>query len=97
MGVGSDIPQWMIFRRNWDAMAGHDWLEVQLAVSKGFVCASRSRSGLGFVLDRLRVGVPIETSVPDEDLGECRLELAGPSPFATSTVIATTTTGLTPD
>jgi hypothetical protein len=88
MGVESDVPQWVTFRRNWDAMAGHDWLEIGLAVGSGSVCDSRPRQGLGFVLDRLRVGVPIETSVPDEGSGECRLALAGPSPFATSTVIA---------
>jgi hypothetical protein len=82
----TELTTWVTVQQEWGALAGRDWLEILVEVFNWTPC-DPNLHGLGFVLDRLRVGVPIETTVPDGDLGECRLELAGPSPFGTATTI----------
>jgi hypothetical protein len=74
---------WVTGRRDCDRPDGHDWFDITLDI----ICSPSGVHGLCFVLDRLRIGVPVETAVPEGGPPGARVELAGPSPFSTSTTI----------
>lgn len=86
-----EVTQWITMQRNWDVLEGHGWLELRVEVSNWTPAPDPNMHGLGFVLDRLRLGARVGTAVPGEGLVESRLEPARPTPFATSTVIACVT------
>lgn len=77
-------PFWMEMEQNWGAYLGRDWLGLELDAWNHEPSTSH---GVGFVLDRVRIGVPLETGVPDEGATGVRLARAHPNPFGQRTTI----------
>ena len=77
-------PFWIEVEQEWGAYAGRDWLGLDFWLHN--VEPSLSH-GVGFVLDRVRVGVPLETGVPDVVAANVALGRAHPSPFGQRTTV----------
>ena len=69
---------------------GNDWLKMSVYTSNREPEDSLGCHGVGFMLDRFRVGVPLETNVPDEPALATRLLAPSPNPFNPATTIAYT-------
>ena len=80
-------PYWIDVEQEWGAFAGEEWLGLTFAQANSDPAVSH---GVGFVLDRVRVGVPLETGVPDADATRVTLGRPHPSPFSAQTRIAYT-------
>jgi len=70
------------------AYGGNDWLKMSVYTSNREPEDSLGCHGMGFMLDRFRVGVPLETHVPDEPVFATRLLAPSPNPFNPTTTIA---------
>ncbi len=84
--LASGGPEWGEFEDDWSDWAGSDWLGIRLWVQDTDPAANSH--GKGFVLDRVRVGVPLETSVPDDEVFVNELRRVYPNPFNSETTIA---------
>ncbi len=71
--------------------SGDDWwCQVRITTFNYDPEDSLGCHGMGFLLDRFRVGVPLETDVPDEPVFATRLLAPHPNPFNPTTTIAYT-------
>ena len=75
---------WISIEQEWPI---HDWPWLQLLFWQENNDPSVSH-GVGFVIDRIRVGVPIETGVPDVVVSSVALSRAHPNPFGQRTTVA---------
>jgi len=67
-----------------------DWFKMRVWAMNHAPEDSLGCHGMGFMLDRFRVGVPLETHVPDEPVFATRLLAPSPNPFNPTTTIAYT-------
>jgi len=77
-------PFWMQIEQEWGAYSGNDWLGLDFHLWNTEPSISH---GVGFVLDRVRVGVPLETGAPDEGAAGVMLARAHPNPFGERTTV----------
>ena len=64
---------------------GSDWLGLRIeAIYRGLA----GLHGMGFALDRIRVGVPLTTAVPDDEVSVNELRRVYPNPFSSAATIA---------
>jgi hypothetical protein len=70
--------------------AAYDWFKMRVWAMNHAPEDSLGCHGAGFMLDRFRVGVPLETHVPDEPVFATRLLAPSPNPFNPTTTIAYT-------
>ncbi len=75
-------------QEDWSCFTGSDWLKVQFRAHNHDPEDSLGCHGVGFMLDRLRVGVPLETQVSDEPVYATRLLAPSPNPFNPTTTVA---------
>jgi hypothetical protein len=78
-------PYWLQMQQDWTAYTGEDWLGLDFDAWNSDPSATH---GVGFALDRVRVGVPLETGVPDAGGAHAALGRPHPSPFSTETSLA---------
>ena len=78
-------PFWIQMEQGWNAYAGQDWLGLNFLLWNHEPSASH---GVGFVLDRIRVGVPLETGIPDVDTSRVTLGSPHPNPFEQNTTLS---------
>ncbi len=71
-------PFWIDIEQDWGAYPGEDWLGLTFWQTNSDPSPSH---GVGFALDRIRVGVPLETGVPDVAALGVALGRAHPNPF----------------
>ena len=72
------------------AYGGNDWLKMSVWTHNHEPEDSLGCHGVGFLLDRFRLGVPLETHVPDEPLFATRLLAPHPNPFNPVTTLSYT-------
>jgi hypothetical protein len=78
-------PFWIEIGQEWNSYAGNDWLGLLFDLWNDEPSPTH---GVGFVLDRVRIGVPVETGVPDVVASRVALGRAHPSPFGYETTLA---------
>ncbi|MCK4513176.1 T9SS type A sorting domain-containing protein, partial [bacterium] len=78
---------WMM-QDDWGVFAGSDWLKTRFVAVNYEPEDSLGCHGVGFMLDRFRLGVPFWTQVPDEPMHATRLLAPTPNPFNPTTMIA---------
>jgi hypothetical protein len=74
-------PQYIAVSDEWMAYAGEDWLLVGIDLRNYSPEEYPGCHGKGFMLDRLRIGIPLETSVWDDDIVATALRSPHPNPF----------------
>ncbi len=77
-------PYWIQIEQDWGAYPSEDWLGLTFWQMNSDPTASH---GVGFVLDRIRVGVPVETGLPDVVVSSVALGTAHPNPFGQRTTV----------
>ena len=77
-------PFWVEIEREWNAYAGNDWLGLLFDLWNEDPSTSH---GVGFVLDRVRIGVPLGTGVHDVAVPSLALAPAHPNPFGQNTTV----------
>ncbi len=70
--------------------AGYDWFKMRVWAMNHAPEDSLGCHGVGFMLDRFRVGVPLLTHVPEDPILATRLLAPSPNPFNPTTTIAYT-------
>ncbi len=83
-------PLAFLFTEDYALHAGYDWFKMRVWAMNHAPEDSLGCHGVGFMLDRFRVGVPLETDVPDEPMFATRLLAPSPNPFNPTTTIAYT-------
>ena len=78
-------PYWIDVEQEWGAFAGEDWLGLTFWQANSDPAPSH---GVGFVVDRVRVGVPLGTGVPDVASSSVVLGRAHPNPFGQRTTVS---------
>jgi hypothetical protein len=78
-------PHWISVHDDWDFFVGNDWMILAFSEINDEPTAYH---GMGLALDRVRVGVPMETGVPDDGAVLVALGRPHPSPFTIETEIA---------
>ena len=78
-------PFWIEMQQEWNAYTGNDWLGLDFHLWNSEPSPSH---GVGFVINRVRVGVPLETGVPDVAASSIALSRAHPNPFGQRTTVA---------
>jgi len=77
-----------LIQEDLSGFAGPDWLKVQFRARNHDPEDSLGCHGVGFMLDRFRLGVPFWTHVPDEPVLVTRLLAPSPNPFNPATTVA---------
>jgi len=77
---------WMM-QDDWGVFAGNDWLKTRFVAVNYEPEDSLGCHGVGFMLDRFRLGVQLLTQVPDEPVYATRLLAPSPNPFNPATTI----------
>ena len=77
-------PFWIEVEQEWGAYSGNDWLGLDFHLWNTGPSFSH---GVGFVLNRVRVGVPLETGTPDVVASSVALARAHPNPFGQRTTV----------
>ncbi|MBC8450892.1 T9SS type A sorting domain-containing protein [bacterium] len=78
---------WMM-QDDWGVFAGSDWLKTRFVAVNHEPEDSLGCHGVGFMLDRFRLGVALLTHVPDEPVFMAQLLAPTPNPFNPTTMIA---------
>jgi hypothetical protein len=76
-------PEWIEVEDDWSEAVGDDWLGIRVWQSDTDPVANPH--GKGMVLDRLRVGIPFATSIPDGEVLRDAVLAARPNPFGPRT------------
>jgi hypothetical protein len=76
---------WFSVEQDWGSTGGWEWLSL---LFRQFNHEPMASHGVGFAIDRVRVGVPLETGVPDDAVASVRLGRPHPNPFADETTFA---------
>jgi hypothetical protein len=81
-------PMWVDITQPWGGPPREHcrWLTMKWGLHSG-VADSAGCHGVGFVLDRVRVGVQIETGVPEEEVARAWIARVHPNPFGPTTTI----------
>ena len=79
-------PTWTINVLDWDEYAGNDWLKVAWATTGG-VPEPGYEHDVGLLLNRVRIGTPVGTGVPDDEVLATSLIRVYPNPFNPTTTI----------
>jgi hypothetical protein len=77
-------PEWIEFEDDWSAATDWRWLGCEFRLTGGDVGAAH---GVGFVLDRLRIGIPLGTGTPDGDALSDKIRAVRPNPFNPLTTV----------
>ncbi|MCD4690359.1 immune inhibitor A [bacterium] len=80
-------PNAYVMQDDWDVYTGNAWLQVDFRVLNS---EPGTGHGVGFMLDRFRLGVPMETHIPDEPVFATRLFAPSPNPFNPTTTVSYT-------
>ncbi len=86
--TGGPEPFVLEYSASWPADS--DWMIAGVRSKNRPPAASPDLHGAGFMLDRLRVGVPLDTHVPEDPIFATRLLAPSPNPFNPTTTIAYT-------
>jgi hypothetical protein len=77
-------PAWIQIEQEWGAYTGQTWLGLNFDLWNGEPSATH---GVGFVLDRVRVGVPLGTGTPDGVVLRDEIIAVRPNPFNPVTTV----------